>query len=522
MPSQEIEVLSAFNLLCNTTSETIQSHRELATKTIKHIVKILDTSANIDTVINVVECGVAHSPPESIPDAEISHLSSTTSRSSQHIDSQDPFNSQHPIITSSIQTSHDISRKRKRGKNERSFSVQLLQRVKQRLSHILDFSKQQASLSEILHGEQETQYRDKRVDHLKQVDGNKTPSNEQKLLKGLSQISLAQQFTAWERKRGWKAKVDELYDNLQQASANVDYQQIRNNRSGKIVRYIRDHGYPQSDHNVLKKGISRGVNQLLFERLMSDACVDQDGHAAVHGVVAMVTIFEYGQFQCLKLADLPQIIALLLEEKEKVFADAAKEISVWFVHISSDFQLISRNPGRSMQKVQAQNNHTQPLVTAREADAYSAAQNNASEAHAQSFQFNGTVFPRMSPHELSSFSTVPQNGSTVPQNGQDALEQHANASFSAVRFDDSALASTQSTAIHELAEFSTVPNHVTHDYTGLSFADVIPHELSSISTNPARTTPNSLFGSAPHSEFQFDIQNTLSHLPLDSDNTRMI
>jgi hypothetical protein len=42
----------------------------------------------------------------------------------------------------------------------------------------------------------------------------------------------------------------------------------------------------------------------------------------------MVTIFEYGQFQCLKLADLPQIIALLLGEKEIVFEDAAKDISV--------------------------------------------------------------------------------------------------------------------------------------------------------------------------------------------------
>ncbi|OQD78973.1 hypothetical protein PENANT_c068G01329 [Penicillium antarcticum] len=517
MPSKENEVLSAFNLLCNTPSDIIQTHRELATKTIRHIVKILETSANIDTVINAVECGVAHSPPESIPDAEISHLSSATNRSSQHIDAENPLSFLCPIITSSIKPSHDISRKRKRETVEKSHSVQLLQRVKERLSHILDFSKQKVSLSEILHDEQETQYRDKRVDHLKQVDGNKTPNNEQKLLKGLSQISLAQQFTAWERKRGWKPKIDELYDNLQQASTNAEYQHIGNNRSGKIARYIREYGYPQSDHNVLKKGISRGVNQLLFERLTNEALKDQDGHAAVQGVVAMVTIFEYGQFQCLKPADLPQIIALLVGEKERVFEDAAKDISVWFEHISSDFQLISRNPGRSMQEVQVQNNLTHPLVTAREADTYSSTQNTArsSEAHAQSFQSNCTVFPRMSPHELSSFSTIPQNG-------HDALKQHANASFSTVRFEEPAPVSAQSTATHELAEFSTVPNHITHDYTGLSFPDIIPHELASISTNPARTTSNSLFGSAPHSEFQFDIQNTLSQLPLDSNTTRMI
>ncbi|KAJ5775546.1 uncharacterized protein N7511_000557 [Penicillium nucicola] len=517
MLSKENEVLSAFNLLCSTPSGIIQTHRELATKTIRHIVKILDTSANIDTVINAFERGIARSPPESIADAETSHLSSATNRSSQHIEAENPLSLLCPIITSSIKPGHDISRKRKRETVEKSHSVQLFQKLKERRSDILKFSKQKVSLSEILHDEQETQYRDKRVDHLKQVDGNKTPNNEQKLLKGLSQISLAKQFTAWERKWGWRPKIDELYDKLQQASTNAKYQDIGNNRSGKIARYIREYGYPESDHNVLKKGISRGVNQLLFERLTNDALKDQDGHAAVEGVVAMVTIFEYGQFQSLKPADLPQFVALLVGEKERVFEDAAKDISVWFEHISSDFQLISRNPGRSMQEVQVQNNLTHPIVTAREADTFASTQNNpsSSEAHAQGFQSHGSVFPIMSPHELSSFSTIPQNV-------HDTRKQHENVPFSTVRFEEPSSVSDQSTATHELAEFSTIPNHIIHNYTGLSFPDIIPHELASISTNPVTTTSNSLFGSAPHSGFQFDIQNTLSQLPLDSNTTRMI
>lgn len=64
------------------------------------------------------------------------------------------------------------------------------------------------------------QFADKRVDHLKQVDGNKTPSEEQKLLKGLSQLSLAEQFTAWETENGWKSRADSLYDKIRVVGVN--------------------------------------------------------------------------------------------------------------------------------------------------------------------------------------------------------------------------------------------------------------------------------------------------------------
>lgn len=74
--------------------------------------------------------------------------------------------------------------------------TKLLRKVKQNLPRIVEFCKQRPSLSEILHHKQEKQYTDKGVDHLKQVEGNKTPCDEQKLLKGLSQISFAHQFTA--------------------------------------------------------------------------------------------------------------------------------------------------------------------------------------------------------------------------------------------------------------------------------------------------------------------------------------
>lgn len=521
MSSEEDEALSAFNLLCNTPSSIICTHRELATKAIRHLTKILETSENVDTVLNAAGHGVAHSPPKSLLNPETSHLSLATNYPPQHIDTGDSPSIPYPSIPSSIKVGQDTSRKRKRGAVQKSRSVEILQRAKERLSDISAFSKQKVTLSEILHEEQETQYRDKRVDHLKQVDGNRTPNNEQKLLKGLSQISLAQQFTAWERKKGWKPKIDQLYNNLRQASVDPKYHVFGNNRSGKIAQYIRDYGYPESDHTVLTKGISRGINQLLFEKLANNSLTHPDDHAAIHGVVAMITIFEYGQFQCLKPTYLPQIIALLVGEEERVFKNAAKDISVWFEPLSSDFQLISRNPGRSMQEVRDQNkftcSHTHSLVPAREADPYYSTHNDArsSEVPAQSFQSHDTAFPRTSAHELTSFSTIPRNV-------HDAVEQPANASFPTVRLDEPALMSAQNTAIHELAEFSRVPAHARHDYAGFLFPEISPHELASISTNPTRATSNSLFRSAPRSESQFDIQDALPQLPLDSNTMRLI
>ncbi|KAL5337189.1 hypothetical protein BJX70DRAFT_370198 [Aspergillus crustosus] len=75
------------------------------------------------------------------------------------------------------------------------------------------------------------QFADKRVDHLKQVDGNKTPSEQQKLLKGLSQLSLAQQFTAWETEHGWKSRLSPLYDKIGVAGVEA------NGRGGRMTQF---------------------------------------------------------------------------------------------------------------------------------------------------------------------------------------------------------------------------------------------------------------------------------------------
>ncbi|BAE61685.1 unnamed protein product [Aspergillus oryzae RIB40] len=122
-----------------------------------------------------------------------------------------------PAVLSKTNSSENTTKKRKRETIRESPFAKLTRLVAKRLPNIIQFCESKASLSDILQNEQELQFADKRVDHLKQVDGNKTPSEEQKLLKGLSQLSLAEQFTAWEIENGWKSRVDTLYDEIRVA-----------------------------------------------------------------------------------------------------------------------------------------------------------------------------------------------------------------------------------------------------------------------------------------------------------------
>lgn len=224
----------------------------------------------------------------------------------------------------------------------------------------MEFSKHRISLSAILYNEQERQYTDKRVNHLKRVFGNRTPDSEEKLLKGLSQISLARQFSEWESERGWKCRVDDLYHKiclmrqrscLKSTGNNWNGNEGPGNKcTGKISRYIRDRSYPRSDQSVVNSGIKKGTIQLAFRMLLNDSLSDFGEHA-VEGMFAMVTIFEFTEFQSLKIEDMPQLIDLLVKEaaaSTESHADASilrsmEAISPWFKRMGSDFELVHRS-----------------------------------------------------------------------------------------------------------------------------------------------------------------------------------
>lgn len=124
---------------------------------------------------------------------------------------------------------------------------------------------------------------------LNKLMANKTPSDEQKLLRGLSQMSLAQEYTAWERERRRRPRAELLYNRIRRASsAAAPAQPMGPKCSGRISRFVRDQKYPQTDQNV-RKAIQRGTIQMAFRSfLLADFLRDHRHQIAIPGIVALV------------------------------------------------------------------------------------------------------------------------------------------------------------------------------------------------------------------------------------------
>jgi hypothetical protein len=109
-------------------------------------------------------------------------------------------------VRSSASDDAPLKKKRKRSDGQINRPLILLEAVKYHLLELEELSKKGPTLHHwLLNG-----YGDVRLEYIKRIDGNKTPNDTDRLLKGLCQISLAYQFTLWERGRGWDSRVDEL------------------------------------------------------------------------------------------------------------------------------------------------------------------------------------------------------------------------------------------------------------------------------------------------------------------------
>jgi hypothetical protein len=392
----------------------------------------------------------------------------------------------------------------------------LIGAAKKRLPRILEFCKSNASLSEILQTEQEMQFADKRIDHLKQIDGNKTPTEEQKLLKGLSQLSLAQQFTDWEVARGWKPRADILYNGIGARPPKT---------AGKMTRFAREHGYPESDHNVMRKGINRGTNQLLFLRLLNDNSTSADQKDAVKGILALVTIFEYALFQALSASELPTLAKSFLQEcdSSEVIIDSqsgqrnivlvsAQYISQWFENLSGDFEMISQTMKRrrrdTHQLAHVTSSQTadgpvgptgaQPVDTQSEPDGEPDATANC--------QPSDVVYPSMNSHELTTFSTFPRAESN-PQRSQ------INPSFMQLQHIPEGLEIVPNPRSHDLAQFSRNTTTVNCSLASDSESCSMSHEISLFSTSPSNIPiQQHLFVPPSCSALPGDVRNPLSEI----------
>ncbi|KAJ6142235.1 hypothetical protein N7497_011334 [Penicillium chrysogenum] len=485
MPPQEAEVLSALKLLRDTPSDILNTHRDLALRTLTQIGRAINAHWIEDEAPDRVNVGVLGGRHRDATVLEAQHPQSDTfsvsSTPSQESDASSLPG--HELSMSSSRTSlESTTRKRKRQATKDLPSVALIGAAKKSLPRILEFCKSNASLSEILQTEQEMQFADKRIDHLKQIDGNKTPSEEQKVLKGLSQLSLAQQFTDWETAQGWKPRADILYDG---------FGALPPKTAGKMTRFAREHGYPEPDHNVVRKGIQRGTNQLLFLKLLNDNSTSADQKDAVSGILALVTTFEYSLFQALSVSELPTLAKSLLQEfdsseviidsqsdQRNVVLVSARYISQWFKNLSGDFEIISqmrRRHTHSLAHLTSSQTADGPVgsACARPVDSQSEADGEPDTT--SNCQPSDVGYPSMNSHELTTFSTFPR----AEQNPQ---RSQTNPSFMQLQQIPEEVEIMPNPRSHDLAQFS-------RNITDVGYPSMNSHELTTFSTFP-RAEPN--------------------------------
>ncbi|KAL4985844.1 hypothetical protein BDW68DRAFT_164303 [Aspergillus falconensis] len=536
MAPLESEVISALNLLRDTPREILSIHRHLALETLTQIGRVLNASWNESESLELgaeVELGNGSSEDGIIPETTISQAEASSqsipARERDSIDLPDlPTNlpgretlsSTHTLQDAAAkrkrQTSSDATRKRKRLSAQGASSAKLVQSVKQQLPSVSKFCKDNPSLSDILHNEQEMQFADKRVDHLKQVDGNKTPSEDQKLLKGLSQLSLEQQFTDWEVEHGWKPKVDILYEKIRALGAGD--KTTATGRAGRMTRFIRDHGYPKSDQNVVRKGIQRGIIQRVFWKIMREVSTTPVQKRAVPGMLARATIFEQALFQSVTISELLPLAISLMEDydgnSETMEGDRSNdtditfvsehEISVWFENMTGDFEMISQTTKRGRRNP-LQTTHAPSHVANESVDAHPGHDDRPSDnSENSSRQTNAAVYPSIDSHELTTFSTLPR----AESNSQRVPLQSSFMEFQARPEDDGMLPNTQS---HDLAQFSRNTSDANCVLTSNSNSRSQSHELSLFSRLPSSVLAQPHLLAPPlYPSFPSDVPSPLS------------
>lgn len=289
-----------------------------------------------------------------------------------------------------------------------------------------------------------------------------------------------------------------------------------------MTRFAREHGYPESDHNVMRKGINRGTNQLLFLRLLNDNSTSADQKDAVKGILALVTIFEYALFQALSASELPTLAKSFLQEcdSSEVIIDSqssqrnivlvsAQYISQWFKNLSGDFEMISQTIKRRRRDTH-QLAHVTSSQTADRPVGPTGAQPADTQSKPDSKPDTTTncdiVYPSINSHKLTTFSTFPRAESN-PQRGQ------INPSFIQLQHIPEGLEIVPNPRSHDLAQFSRNTTTVNCSLASNSESYSISHEISLFSTSPSNIPiQQHLFVPPSCSALPSDVRNPLSEI----------
>lgn len=355
MPVSEAETISALRVLLNSSKEILQAHRDLTLQTLEQVRSVLAVKShnNNTTSSNIQAEPLPFCNNENLGNhssrqvGESSYSPATVFEDRSHA-AADPTEIPR---TTETERNHDAdpktldalaqvnARKRKREPALEARLAKLLQAIEKNLPKFVKFSQNTASLFDLLNNVQGRGSFYMRLDHIKRIDGNKTPNEKEKLLKGLCQVSLAREFTAWERERGWSTRVDQLYSQI--CGSEV---QKSKKRQGKISQYLRDIGCCDTDRSVANKALCQGTIQLFFKRLTEEALGDSAPEGVAGGLFSVVAVFESRQFQSLTVEQLPQLIDFLIPKDAhghrslRSSFHSVKEAAAWSESLQSDFE----------------------------------------------------------------------------------------------------------------------------------------------------------------------------------------
>ncbi|KAF3482674.1 uncharacterized protein GIQ15_01998 [Arthroderma uncinatum] len=331
-----LELQRALEIIANTSRATLYACRDSdAWKSVKAVVNSIDNEENPNTDVDSATSteGVDRSP--SFPLASSDSGSVGHSCNSSLVPSSSPVaipSSLPPVEGSTITENPKLPKQPPRDNYE------FLDLVRGGLTKLELLSKKYPILASILLEEKGRPAIDPTIQYLTAVDGNRSPSELEIVLMGLSQLSHASGFCDWEREEKIvPARVDVICSLLSKAPK----------KNGKMIRYARIK-HPEFE-DVVSRGIKAGIYKMTFAKLFQRK-TEKD---IFEGTLAIL-IFVFKKFRLLTLDLYPDVINLILSEKEPVkdtpdeFApdevapdpliiDRIEALSPWFADLRSDF-----------------------------------------------------------------------------------------------------------------------------------------------------------------------------------------
>lgn len=199
---------------------------------------------------------------------------------------------------------------------------------------------------------------DRRVDDILRVDGNKAPSNEDKLFRGLAQRSFAIQYSQYQRENQKYLRVDELFDDI---SSHKQGQQnaLHKRRKGCISSWVRQHfTSAEGQNNTIIRCVHAGIKQLVLEKFLQQRLEPRPANAC--GISALMALTVHN-FKILHLEEIPSFLDLVFAGSSKVslpvgmlnvtvqetntasrhVLDIFEEVSPWFEKFQREYDGIS-------------------------------------------------------------------------------------------------------------------------------------------------------------------------------------